>query len=195
MAAFSFDATTVEPDAGMSPIPAGTYLAQIIESNIKPTKNGTGHYLQATWKVLDGQYKGRLIFDRINVKNASQAAEQIGQKQLSALCHAVGVLRLQDSIQLHNRPARVRVVVREDEQYGDGNEVKGYEPAGVQGMPAAAPQPAPFAPQPAFAQPAQPAAPAFRQPAQPAPFAQQPAPWAGQAPAPQQSAMPWQQNA
>lgn len=181
MANFSFDATTVEPDSGMSPIPAGSYIAQAIESEIKPTKNGTGQYVQFTWKVLDGQYKGRLIFDRINVKNANQVAEQIGQKQLSALCHAAGVLRLQDTMQLHNRPVKVRVVMRKDDQYGDSNEVKGYEPAGVVGaMPPAAPAP--------FAQPA--AAPAYAAPAQPAPPPQWGAPAPAAAPA-AASAPPW----
>lgn len=193
MAMIQFDATTVEPDAGFAPIPAGTYLAQIIESEIKSTKNGSGQYLQFSWKVLDGQYKGRLIFDRINIRNANQVAEQIGQKQLSAICHATGVLRLQDSAQLHNRPVKLRVVVRKDDQHGDSNEVKGYESAGVQGAPVApSVQPAPFAPQPQ-AQPAQFAA----QPPQPAmPGA---APWSPQpqaAPAQQAApaSMPWAQQ-
>ncbi|MBL8445650.1 MAG: DUF669 domain-containing protein [Zoogloeaceae bacterium] len=155
MATITFDATTVEPDFGMAPLPAGSYIAQAIESEIKTAQSGTGQYVQFTWKVLDGQYKGRLVFDRINVKNANQVAEQIGQKQLSALCHAAGVLRLQDTMQLHNKPVKLRLVIHEDDKYGDSNEVKGYEPAGMQGMqPAAAP--APFAQfQPSFAPPPQ----------------------------------------
>ena len=64
---------------------------------------------------------------RINIQNHNPVAEQIGQKQLSGLCHAVGVLQLQDSTQLHNKPLRIRVKVTKDDQYGDKNEVNGYE--------------------------------------------------------------------
>jgi hypothetical protein len=154
---FDFDATTVEPSQALTPVPAGTYIAQITDSEIKPTKMENGHYLQMTWRILDGPFVNRLIFDRINVKNNNQVAEQIGQRALSAICHACNVLRLQDTQQLHGIPVALKVTIKKDEQYGDKNEVKGYSKVDGAGAPPAAM----MAPSPvAFAQPRPHSAPA-----------------------------------
>ena len=132
MAVLSFNATQVQPQASFDPIPAGKYICQITESEIKSTKAGTGQQLVLTWEVLDGEFKGRKIWDRLNISNPNKQAEQISQAALSAICHAAGVLQLQDSAQLHNKPMRIRVNVKKSEGYEPSNEVKGYE--AVQGM-------------------------------------------------------------
>ena len=53
-----FDANQVEPSADFEPIPAGKYLATIVESEMKPTKSGTGNYLQLTFEILEGPTRG-----------------------------------------------------------------------------------------------------------------------------------------
>ncbi len=127
MAQLQFDATTVDPDTGFDPVPAGDYTAMIIDSEIKPTKAGNGMYLQLVWQVCDGQFSGRRIWDRINIQNPNQVAEEIGKKQLSSICHAVGVLRVIDSAELHDRPCSIKVTVKPGENgYLPSNEVKAY---------------------------------------------------------------------
>lgn len=127
MASINFDASQVAPQESFSPIPAGSYIAQVIESEIKPTKSGTGQMLTLRWQILDGQYKGRLVFDRLNIVNQNPEAEKIGQRQLSGVCHATGVIKLTDSSQLHNKPVKIKVKIRSDANYGDSNEVGGYD--------------------------------------------------------------------
>ena len=39
----------------------------------QPTKNGGGSYLQLTFQVLDGPYKGRLLWARLNLTNSNAA--------------------------------------------------------------------------------------------------------------------------
>lgn len=131
MAQISFDATSVAPQAAFTPIPAGTYTVNIDDSEIKPTKSG-GQMAVFRLRVVEGQHAGRTIFARINISNPSQEAERIGQSQLSALCHAAGVLQLADTAQLHNRVVRARVKIRKDGsgQYGESNEVNGFEATG-----------------------------------------------------------------
>lgn len=138
MASLAFDATTVAPQAAYTPIPAGVYTCSIVDSDVKQTQKG-GTQAVFTLQVVDGQFAGRKVFARLSVKNASAEAERIGQAQLSALLHACGVLQLQDTAQLHGRIVRARVVIRKDDsgQYGDSNEVKGFEAAGGTQMPAA----------------------------------------------------------
>jgi len=142
MAFLSFNAKAVEPQAPIEVLPAGNYIAAVQESDIAHTKSGTGQMLKLVWKVLEGQHAGRLIFDRINISNQNPKAEEIGQRQLSALCHAVNVLNLSDTTQLHGIPAILRVAVRKDEsgQYGDQNEVKSYSAAQGHAAPAMAAQ-------------------------------------------------------
>lgn len=143
MASFQFNAANVAPQQSLTPIPAGSYIAQVVESEIKPTKGGTGQMMNLTFEVLDGQYRNRKVFGRINVVNQSAEAERIGQSQLSALCHATGVMQLQDTVQLHGKPVKIKVKVRVDEsgKYDDSNEVTGYEAiSGAVQIPAASQQ-------------------------------------------------------
>lgn len=130
MASLQFDATTVAPSDSFAPLPAGTYIAQVTDSSIKPTKSGTGTTLNLTWTILDGQFANRKVFDRVNIQNQNPDAEKIGQRQLSSICHAAGALKLTDSNQLHGRPCKITLKIRKDEQWGDSNEVKGYESTG-----------------------------------------------------------------
>lgn len=129
MATIQFDATAVEPQQSLDPIPAGTYLAQVTESDLRPLKSGNGDGMQLTFEVLDGPFAHRKVWANLNVRHNNESAQRIGQQQLSALCHAAGVLRLADTTQLHNKPVRIRVAIRKDEQYGDKNEIKGFEAA------------------------------------------------------------------
>ena len=131
MAQFNFDASTVAPQASTGPVPAGTYLAQIIESDVAPLKSGKGTGLKLTFEIIDGQQKGRRIWENLNIQHENEETQRIAQSQLSALCHAVNVIKLQDTAALHHKPVHVRVVVREAQgQYQASNNIKGYESAG-----------------------------------------------------------------
>jgi hypothetical protein len=137
MAQMNFDATTVAPQQSFSPIPAGVYPAQIVDSDLKPLKSGKGMGLSLTFEVLDGEFKGRKVFGNLNVQHDNAQAQEIAQAQLSALCHATGVIKLQDSSQLHNKPVRMRVKIRTQDGYEPRNEVTGFE--ALAGAPAAVP--------------------------------------------------------
>jgi hypothetical protein len=138
-----FDANTVEPAGDFEPIPAGKYAAVITESEMKPTKAGTGSYLQLTFQIIDGPFQNRLLWARLNLDNPNETARKIAQGELSAICRAVGVLAPKDSLELHNLPLSINVRCKKRADTGEiVNEVKGYSkkespaaPAG--GVPAA----------------------------------------------------------
>ena len=124
-----FNANEVDPSAGFEPIPAGKYLASITESEMKPVKSGSGSYLQLTFTILEGEYKGRVLWARLNLVNANQTAVKIAQSELSAVCRAVGVMTPRDSVELHNIPLLVTVKVKKRKDTEElTNEVKGFEP-------------------------------------------------------------------
>jgi hypothetical protein len=152
MASFghTFDATTVEPNTPYEVLPPGKYLVQIVASEMRPTKDGMGQYLYLELDVLEGQFTGRKLFDRLNLINPSQDAVQIAQRTLSAICRAAGKLQVNDSEQLHLIPMIADVRVRPPRgEYGESNSIR-YLPRN--GAPASSPRTAP-----ATSRPSQPA--------------------------------------
>ncbi|MGQ9636057.1 MAG: DUF669 domain-containing protein, partial [Bryobacteraceae bacterium] len=100
----NFDASQVEPTTTFDPIPAGKYLAMITASEMKPNKAGTGSYLELVFTIVEGEYKGRQLWGRLNLDNPNELAVKIARAELSAICRAVGVLTPRDSVELHNLP-------------------------------------------------------------------------------------------
>jgi len=137
----NFNANEVEPTAPFEPIPAGKYLAIITASEMKTTKRGDGSYLQLEFTVLDGDCKGRKVWDRLCINHPNDLAQKIARGNLSAICRAVGVMQPGDSVELHNLPLVVTVKCKKREDTGElTNEVKGYEPkASAAGQPQQAP--------------------------------------------------------
>jgi hypothetical protein len=130
-----FDARTVEPMDSFEPIPAGKYLVAIIASEMKPTKAGTGSYLELQFQVLEGEYKGRLLWSRLNLDNPNELAVKIARSELAAICQAVGVLTPNDSQELHDLPLQVKVKVKNREDTGEPtNEITGYAKKPVPGQ-------------------------------------------------------------
>lgn len=123
-----FDANEVEPTTDFEPIPAGKYVAVITESAVKPTKSGTGSYLQFTFQIIEGEHKGRLLWVRLNLENPNDTAVKIARAELSAICRAVGVMTPNDSIELHDLPLAISVKCKKRQDTGEiQNEIRGYE--------------------------------------------------------------------
>lgn len=125
----NFDATNIAPREDFSPIPTAEYPAQIIDSDLKPTKANTGHYLELTFEVTDGEYKGRRVWSRLNLDNPNPKAVEIAQRDLSAICHAVGKLQVSDSQELHYKPMVIRVEYVEPDarRTSPTNEIKAFK--------------------------------------------------------------------
>jgi hypothetical protein len=137
-----FDANQVEPTSDFDPIPAGKYLAVITESEMKPNKANTGHFLQLTFQVIEGPYKNRYLWARLNLDNPNATAVQIARAELSAICRAVGVLAPNDSVELHNLPLVISVKCKKRDDTGEiTNEIKGYAKKETSAPAAAAAQP------------------------------------------------------
>ena len=129
MSTLNFNANEVEPSTGYEPIPAGKYAAVITDSEMKPTKTGNGQYLELAFEVIEGDYRGRKVWARLNLENPNSQAVQIARADLSAICRAVNVPEPKDSIELHNLPLTITVRCRKNTETDEiTNEVKGYAP-------------------------------------------------------------------
>ena len=132
----NFDANQVDPSVALDPIPAGKYLAVVSDSEYKPTKNGGGKYLQLTFQIIDGEFKGRLVWARLNLENKSEMTVKIARGELSAICRAIGVMQPKDSVELHNVPLEINVGLKKRDDNGEfTNVIKGYAKKGGGGSP------------------------------------------------------------
>ena len=124
-----FNANDVEPTTDFDPVPAGRYVAVITHSEVKLNKAGTGSYLQFTFQVIEGEFKNRFLWARLNLDNPNATAVKIARAELSAICRAVGVLQPKDSCELHDLPLVITVKCKKRDEGGEiVNEIKGYAP-------------------------------------------------------------------
>ena len=141
MASLNFDASAVEPQQSFDALPVGRYEVIITDSEMKDTKAGTGQYLQLTFSVTGGQHDGRKLWSRLNLVNPNATAVGIAERELSAICHCVGIITPADSEELHDRPLIVDVIQELNPMTGQQtNRIKGY--AQANGAPAAKSKPA-----------------------------------------------------
>ena len=113
----------------LPPLPEDDYNVMIVDECIKETSKNTGSYLQLELVVVDGECKGRKIWDRLNLWTINPEARKIAQKTLTAITRAVGldVSTLDDTASLHNLPLSEKIIV---DEYQDRktNKVKSYSP-------------------------------------------------------------------
>lgn len=158
-----FDASKQGEMLNFDAFPAHKALGMMTKSEMKPTKAGTGSYLECEFTLLDGQYKGRKVWARLNLSNPSKQAEDIAQRELGAICKAVGINTPLDSADLHNKPIVLDIgyepaapATKDKPATKAQNVIKSYTTAtGTAGAaaPSAAPQGLAQAPKPAAVPP------------------------------------------
>ena len=130
MAQLNFNATNVKPADTFEPLPAGWYFGVIEEAELKPTAAGTGSYLALKVKVKGPTNADRVVFANITYANPNEKAVEIGHRQISAICHAIGVLNLTDTGMLCNRLLQFKLKIKPaDGKYEASNEVSGWKAA------------------------------------------------------------------
>lgn len=120
------------------PLPAGDYQVMVSAAEVKENSKKTGKYLKLELEVLTEGFTGRKVFSNINLTNPNKTAEEIGLRDLEALRVATGLKAIGDSADLVDKVIVVRLAVKNSEQYGPQNEVKGYKPSNGMRSPAQA---------------------------------------------------------
>ena len=159
MVALNFNANNVAPSTPMELLPPGEYVVQVTNSEMRQTKDGGGNYLWLEMDILDGEFSNRKIWDRLNLDNPNPTTSDVAYRTLSAICHATGVVNMEDSEELHVRPMIAVVKVQPPKNgYDASNQIKGYKPLDQQTQqPTRAAAPRHSAPPPSARQAAAPA--------------------------------------
>jgi hypothetical protein len=124
-------------------LPAGDYLAAIVESGMKAPRKGGPDYIALVWQILEGSQKGRKFFDNLNCNNASDAAKEMSRASYKSLQIALN-LRNEDMFEtsnLHNLPCTLTLIPTKDKEGKDQRKAL-YRAVGSP-PPAAAPSPPP----------------------------------------------------
>lgn len=126
-----FDPSQHESMRDFSPVPEGEYLARIVASEMKATKNSQGKYLQLEFDLMTPGFTTRKVWTRLNLVNANSSAVEIAERELKSICDAAGVGAIQDSNVLHGRPMVLKLkVTPATPQFGASNQIMAYKTAG-----------------------------------------------------------------
>lgn len=133
---YTFDASQVAPNEGFDgePLPVGKYVLALTLATKKPTEKGWG--MNCEYTVQDGDYKGRKVWDFMNLSHQNEQTQSIAQGDLSALCHATGVLRVTNMQDLYNRPFLATLKIQagrvvDGKTYQPTNRITKREPMGA----------------------------------------------------------------
>jgi Protein of unknown function (DUF669) len=121
----AFD-TDTEEGSKWDLLPAGPYVAEIDDAFITPTKNGSGQMVSFKWKIVEGDYENRIVFDQVLIRHDSPEAERIGRQKFKDICDAVKLTgQVTDLDALKFIKASIRVGIEKDKngQYADKNKV------------------------------------------------------------------------
>jgi hypothetical protein len=111
-------------------LPKDEYIAQIVEASVLPPKSMDGYYILIVWKILEGEYENRQVWQRITFTHSNEQARTIGRKMLKDLCTALGVdEHVEDVETFLFKPAKIKVDVEEGTGgYDDKNVVRRIRP-------------------------------------------------------------------
>lgn len=122
----TFDSSVVPAREEYTVLPPGPQNLMVVSSEVKTTQKG-GEMIVLEIVVQDGEFQGRKLFERLNIKNSNPKAEEIAFRTLSELVKAVGKSTIKDTEELHNKRFVGVLAVEPAKPYTDKN---GVEQAG-----------------------------------------------------------------
>ncbi len=84
------DFSKLQNESSRSVMPTGFYIVDLQSAEVCQTKAGNGSYVKFIYVVVEkegeaGKYKGKKIFDNVNIKNPNPKAELIGLQRIKAI--------------------------------------------------------------------------------------------------------------
>lgn len=164
------------------PLPKAWYAMVLQSADLKATKRGDGQYLELDWEIDESrhpEFRGRHVWDRLNLWNPNQQAKSIANQRLAEICRALGISAQDlDTDDLLGGRVAVRVKVSPaTNEYEASNDVMRYDSISSRFPPGA--PPAQSAPAPQTAAPSAPSAPPSTPPPAGQPGQVARPPWSG----------------
>jgi len=109
---FTLEEKAKMEEKNYEPIPEGKYVVRIESIDEKATRNG-GSMLVLKERVLFGEYRNRVLFQNVNIVNASEAAVRIGRETMMKIYLSAEVDLEADSAKLIGKAIGVNVIQEE----------------------------------------------------------------------------------
>lgn len=115
-------------------LPEGKYHAVIISDEVKDNSSGSGKLAILELQVMNGEYKGLVLKDYINLINTNSICQQIGQGTLKRICNICDCdFPPSDSTKLYGKNLTITVKVESFVSKNTGeqlksNKIKAYNP-------------------------------------------------------------------
>jgi Protein of unknown function (DUF669) len=109
----------------------GKYTAEIEDAKVVVTKNGNGQMVKLRWKITEGDFEGRVLFQQIIIQHStSPDAQKIGRQKFKDIASACDIKdKITDLEVLKFKPCTIDVGIEKGEgEYGDQNRVRYVKP-------------------------------------------------------------------
>lgn len=113
------DAEPSNDTGGFTPIPAGHYDIEVVESDYGANSKGNGMNLKMKAQVIDGEFADRVLYLNFGLEHTNTGWANGEQSRFAAFRHSVGVLHADDSEEFHYKKLRAVVDI---EKGADGKE-------------------------------------------------------------------------
>lgn len=120
---------TNDKDTSFGPIPAGRYVVICDSAEEKTAQSGKGVYVKCKFRVLKGEYEGRIVFQNFTLVNDSVEAAQIGRGQIKSFLQKAKAksLVMKNASDLIGLSATANVKIRAGENgYEDSNTISHF---------------------------------------------------------------------
>jgi hypothetical protein len=109
-------------------LPDGLYFAEAVKLEFVPIKRDPkGRMLVVQFEILDGESRGRRVFDRMTLTYPSNAAAELFAKaRLKTFAWAAIGHDASDTDELLYCPVSIVIGTKNDEKYGPGNTIRDY---------------------------------------------------------------------
>ena len=142
------------PSTSFEPIPAGDYLAMLVELNKEDKQHRDGGEIREIvmkFAILDEDYKNRFIWQRYSTIHPSDKAQNFARNMIGSFGKAVGVETVRNPADLMEKPVGLKIKIDPQREwngnvYPPRNQVAGFVAADNVGA-APAPKAAGPAPQ------------------------------------------------
>lgn len=108
-----------------TPVQPGTYYGMIMSAEEKPngpnSKDPNGSQIVLDIEITEGEFQGKKLVERLNLKNASDKAREIAFQTLGEIIRAVGKVTVSSTDDLQGKRFMMEVVVEPGRPYAAKN--------------------------------------------------------------------------
>ena len=127
MARFDFSMDDYDSPTDFEIIPEGTEVRmKCTEAEDKETSTG-GEMIVATFVIIEGEHKGRKIWQNFNIVNKSEKAQNFGRRMISGWARAAGKPNAKNTDELLEKPFNVKLGIEKGTgNYKDKNTIASF---------------------------------------------------------------------